>query len=100
MGFAVEPYAPPVEVRVLGPLEVIDDDGCAVELRGAKLNAFVAVLALRVGEVVSAGRIIEDLWGDQEIRDPLNALQVVVSKVRRALGALFALFRSGPDRRR
>jgi predicted ATPase/DNA-binding SARP family transcriptional activator len=73
-----------VEVRVLGPLEVVDDDGDVVEIRGAKPKALVALLGLSVGEVVSAGRIADELWGDQEVRDPLNAVQVLVSKVRRA----------------
>jgi predicted ATPase/DNA-binding SARP family transcriptional activator len=74
-----------VELRLLGPLEVVDDDGHPVELRGAKPNGLLALLALRVGEVVSVGRIVEELWGDQEVRDPLNAVQVVVSKLRRSL---------------
>jgi DNA-binding SARP family transcriptional activator len=74
-----------VEVRLLGPLEVVDDDGDVVEIRGAKPKALVARLALAVGEVVSADRIAGELWADQEVRDPLNAVQVVVSKVRRAL---------------
>ena len=70
---------------MLGPFEIINDDGAVVELRGSKLNALLVVLALHAGEVVPTGRIIEDLWGEQEIRDPTNALQVVVSKLRRAL---------------
>src|SRR3954469_13440457 len=74
-----------VELRLLGPFEIIGDDGESVELRGAKLNALLVVLALHAGEVVPTGRIIEDLWGEQEIRDPANALQVLVSKLRRAL---------------
>jgi DNA-binding winged helix-turn-helix (wHTH) protein len=74
-----------VELRLLGPFEIIDDDGKTLELRGAKLNGLLVVLALNAGEVVPTGRIIEDLWGEQEIRDPVNALQVVISKLRRAL---------------
>jgi DNA-binding SARP family transcriptional activator len=77
-----------VELRLLGPLEVLDDDGRAVEVRGAKPKALVAPLGLRVGEVVSAGRIVDELWDDREIRDPLNAVQVLVSKVRRALAVV------------
>ena len=60
----------PVELRLLGPFEIIDDDGKTLELRGAKLNGLLVVLALHAGEVVPTGRIIEDLWGEQEIRDP------------------------------
>ena len=64
---------------------VLDDDGGVVEVRGTKPKGLLALLGLRAGEVVSAGRIVEELWGDREIRDPLNAVQVLVSKLRRAL---------------
>ena len=74
-----------MELRLLGPLKVLDDDGQVVEVRGDKPKALLAVLGLRVGEVVPTGRLVEELWGDQEVRDPLNAVQVVVSKLRRAL---------------
>lgn len=77
-----------MEVRLLGPLQVLDEDGRLIEVRGTKPKALLALLALRVGEVVPSGRIIEEVWGEQAIRDPLNAVQVVVSKLRRALGAL------------
>src|SRR3954452_1049991 len=83
--FVERSYARSVELRLLGPFEIIDDNGDAVQLRGSKLNALLVVLALHAGEVVPTGRIIEDLWGDQEIREPVNALQVVISKLRRAL---------------
>jgi predicted ATPase/DNA-binding SARP family transcriptional activator len=74
-----------VEVLLLGSLEVLDDAGSPIEIRGVKLRTLLALLALRVGEVVPTNRIIEDLWGEQELQDPLNAVQVVVSKLRRAL---------------
>ena len=76
-----------MEVRLLGTLEVFDDAGRPVDVRGVKLRTLLALLALRVGEIVPTTRIIEDLWGDQELQDPLNAVQVVVSKLRRALQA-------------
>jgi predicted ATPase/DNA-binding SARP family transcriptional activator len=76
-----------VELRLLGPLVVLDDARGVVEVRGTKPKGLLALLGLRAGEVVSTGRIVEELWGDREIRDPLNAVQVLVSKVRRALAA-------------
>ena len=74
-----------MEVHVLGPLEVLDDDGTPLDIRGGKLRTVLALLALRAGEIVPTTRIIEDLWGEQELQDPVNAVQVVVSKLRRAL---------------
>src|SRR3954464_4005533 len=74
-----------VELRLLGPLEVVGDDGEPIEVRGAKLKGLLVLLALRAGEVVPVGRVVEDLWGEREVRDPANAVQVLVSKLRRAL---------------
>src|SRR5207237_833244 len=48
-------------------------------------RTLLALLALRAGEVVTTGQIVESLWGEQDIRDPANAVQVLVSKLRRAL---------------
>ena len=51
-----------MELRLLGPFEIIDGHGNTLELRGAKLNGLLVVLALHAGEVVPTGRIIEGLW--------------------------------------
>jgi hypothetical protein len=75
----VASYASRVEVRLLGALEILDDEGCALGVRGAKPKGLLALLALRAGEVVSAGRVVVDLWGDQDLHDSLNAVRVVVS---------------------
>jgi DNA-binding SARP family transcriptional activator len=64
-----------VELRLLGPLEVVGDDGGVVEVRGIKPKGLLTLLALRAGEVVSAGRIVEELWGGRDIRDPSNAVR-------------------------
>jgi predicted ATPase/DNA-binding SARP family transcriptional activator len=74
-----------VELRALGPLELVGDDGLVVDIGGSKPKALLALLAIRPGEVVPAEQIIEQLWGEQQARDPLNALQAIVSKVRRAM---------------
>jgi predicted ATPase/DNA-binding SARP family transcriptional activator len=73
-----------VDVRLLGTLEVFDDAGQAVTVSGAKLRALLAELALRPGQVVSADRLVDDLWGYDAPSKALNSLQVLVSKLRRA----------------
>ena len=75
-----------MEVRVLGPLEVVVD-GRSLRLPGAKPRALLATLALAAGEAVSAERLIDELWGDDPPETAANALQVHVSQLRRALGA-------------
>ena len=52
-----------MQYRILGPLEVVDDAGVpAPGLGRPKQRALLALLVLRVGEVVPADRIIELLW--------------------------------------
>ena len=74
-----------MEYRILGPLEVMDDDGRPVALGGAKQRALLAVLLLEAGRVVSAERLIDALWGDSPPSDVRHALQVYVSELRKAL---------------
>jgi DNA-binding SARP family transcriptional activator len=61
--------------------------GAEVTLAGAKLRGLVTVLALRPGQVVSTDRLVEDLWGEDPPSGVANSLQVLVSKLRRALPA-------------
>src|SRR2546423_10308858 len=74
------------EVRLLGPVEA-GVDGRPVELPAAKPRAVLAVLLLDRNRVVSVGRLIEDLWGDEPPETATKALQGYVSQLRKALGA-------------
>jgi DNA-binding SARP family transcriptional activator len=74
-----------MDFRILGPLEVADGDSL-VALPGAKQRALLAILLLRVNEVVSADRLIDDLWGEQSPGSGRTALQVRISQLRKALG--------------
>ena len=71
---------------LLGPLEVRRDGEVVPIVRGRQ-RALLAMLLLRANETVSADRLIEQLWGDAVPADATNALQVHVSRLRRALGA-------------
>src|SRR5947209_8435410 len=73
-----------MEFRVLGPLEVVDGDS-VIALAGAQ-RALLALLLLSANEVVSADRLIEELWGEQTPDSGRTALQVRVSQLRKALG--------------
>jgi predicted ATPase/DNA-binding SARP family transcriptional activator len=75
-----------MEFRILGPLEVADGDR-QLQVSGARERALLAILLIHAGEVVSADRLIEELWGRGLPGKPSNALQVVVSRVRKALEA-------------
>jgi DNA-binding SARP family transcriptional activator/WD40 repeat protein len=93
---------PPIEFRILGPLEV-SRDGRRVRLGGERQHALLALLLLRANEVVPSERILEELFG-AGARDPANALQVAISRLRRSLadGVLETrprgyLLHAGPD---
>jgi predicted ATPase/DNA-binding SARP family transcriptional activator len=76
-----------VDVRALGPLEVVDGAGVDVTPGGAKPRALLARLAIETGRVIPTERLIEDLWGDAPPRSAANSLQGLVVKLRRSLGA-------------
>src|SRR4051812_34085460 len=74
-----------MEFRILGPLEVLEE-GRPFALGGAKQRALLAVLLLRANEVVSRGRLIDELWGGEPPDTAHTALQVHVSQLRKLLG--------------
>ena len=58
-----------------------------VPVRGAKQRTVLALLALHRGQPVSADRLIDALWGDGQVANPVNALQAQIGQLRRTLGA-------------
>src|SRR5947209_7369889 len=74
-----------IEIRVLGPLEVVRDRQLVV-LPGHRERSVLAALAIHAGEPVSVDRLIDQLWGEDLPRNAPNALQAIVSRLRRALG--------------
>ncbi|GID33017.1 BTAD domain-containing putative transcriptional regulator [Paractinoplanes brasiliensis] len=68
-----------MEIAVLGPVEL-----CGRAVSGARLGALVTLLALDAGRVVSADRLIDGVWGEQPPAAAGNALQALVSRLRRA----------------
>ncbi|MFQ5968078.1 MAG: BTAD domain-containing putative transcriptional regulator [Acidimicrobiia bacterium] len=75
-----------VDVRLLGPLEVVDAADLEVSVPGTRPRALLALLALHAPEAISVDRIIEALWGDEPVQNPESALHVAVSRLRSAIG--------------
>ncbi|MFB4290171.1 BTAD domain-containing putative transcriptional regulator [Nonomuraea sp. ATR24] len=71
---------------VLGPLAVWSADGELVVVPESKVRALLAALLTSWGQVVSADRLVDELWGDAAPANPTGALQTLVSRLRRALG--------------
>jgi DNA-binding SARP family transcriptional activator len=74
-----------MEYKILGELEV-EDRGRAVELGGARQRALLTNLLLHASEVVSADRLIDDLYGARPPATAAKSLQAHVSRLRKALG--------------
>ena len=73
-----------MEFRILGRLEVWDG-GNAIALGGPKPRALLALLLLHANEVVPADRLIEELWRHDLPENAAAALQVNLSRIRKAL---------------
>ena len=73
-----------MDFRILGPLEVLDD-GQAVPIGGTKQRALLALLLLHRNETLTTDRLIDELWGGRPEPTAVKALQVCVSRLRRAL---------------
>jgi DNA-binding SARP family transcriptional activator len=73
-----------IGVRVLGPLQVMVDDVPA-DVGGPRQRCVLARLVAEHGRVVSADRLIEDLYADDAPPQALAAVQSYVSHLRRAL---------------
>ncbi|MEU5781232.1 ATP-binding protein [Micromonospora lupini] len=72
-------------LRVLGPLEVEVDTGGPVDLGGPRQRAVLALLLAARGEVVSVGRMIEELWRGDAPPRAIVSLQAYVSHLRRVV---------------
>jgi predicted ATPase/DNA-binding SARP family transcriptional activator len=74
-----------LEVRLLGPLEVLEEER-TLALAGEKPRALLIALALRAGEVVSVDQLCEALWEGSPPQTAAATLQMHVAKLRKTLG--------------
>src|SRR6201989_2634061 len=76
--------AEPDSFGILGPLAV-RESGRAVPLGGPRQRAVLAVLLLQANRVVSADRLVEDVWAGHAPEASVTSLQTYVFHLRRAL---------------
>jgi predicted ATPase/DNA-binding SARP family transcriptional activator len=74
----------PVDLRVLGPVEAVDEGG-SLALGGTRPRTLIAALAL-ADAPVSADRLIHEVWRDAPPRSATSTLHSYVSRLRRVLG--------------
>ena len=87
-----------MRVRLLGSVDVADG-GRPIAVTGLRRKAILAVLGLHAGDVVSAARLIEVVWGDAAATTRLNTVQSHVSYLRGVLGTRSAIVATPPGYR-
>jgi predicted ATPase/DNA-binding SARP family transcriptional activator len=75
-----------MELGLLGPLEVRSGQDI-IRIRPGNPRKLLVILALRVGERISSDALIDAIWGEGAQSDRVNALQVLVSYLRKALAS-------------
>ncbi|WP_101379767.1 BTAD domain-containing putative transcriptional regulator [Kitasatospora sp. GP30] len=74
-----------MQIKMLGPLEIRTGDGGLSDVPGARLRGLLVALALRAGQVVTKASLVDWIWGEQPPADATNALQRLVSRLRKVL---------------
>jgi DNA-binding SARP family transcriptional activator len=74
-----------VTIGMLGPLEVRAGFGEPVEVVGPRLRTLLIRLALDPGRVVLASQLVDAVWEEDPPAGAANALQSLVSRLRRLL---------------
>ncbi|MFE7646494.1 AfsR/SARP family transcriptional regulator [Streptomyces phaeoluteigriseus] len=77
----------PVRYRILGTTQALRSDGTPVAVGGARLRALLTVLALRAGRTVPVELLVEEVWAADPPADAPAALQALVGRLRRTVGA-------------
>src|SRR4051794_12356023 len=75
----------PIRVALLGPTAVRVGNEM-IPIAGSKLQSVLALVALAAPHPVPDDRLVEELWGDAQPAKAANALQALVSHLRRVLG--------------
>ena len=95
MNLAVTSGADHVQVRLLGPVDVVVG-GAVRPVRGLRRKAVLAVLALHGGGIVSTDRLADVVWDGATPQRAVNALQTHVSYLRQVLGNKAAIVARPP----
>lgn len=76
-----------MQLRLLGPVDVVDDEGRPVALGGPKERRLLAVLAAHLDEPLSDARLSDALWGDEPPPSATKTLQAYIARLRKVLSA-------------
>ncbi len=79
-----------LEFRVLGPLEVVGENG-PIRLGGPRQRATLAILLLHANHVVPVERLADELYSGRPPVSAVTQVQRQISELRRALGSADAI---------
>ncbi|MFD7320412.1 BTAD domain-containing putative transcriptional regulator [Streptomyces sp. NPDC059875] len=74
-----------MRIVLLGPVGAGTDDATPIDVGGVRLRMLLARLALEGGRPVSVDALVDGLWGTEPPAEAGNALQALVSRLRKAL---------------
>ena len=74
-----------MQIGLLGSFEVRTDDGVLADVPGARLRGLLIALALEPGHAVPKATLVDWIWGERPPSEAANALQRLVSRLRKAL---------------
>ena len=75
-----------LKFRLLGPLEVVGDDGAALSIGKGRQRALLGLLILRANELVGSDQLVEELWGQSPPPTASRMLHNQVFGLREVLG--------------
>lgn len=73
-----------MDIRILGPIEVFDGDA-AVALGGPKKRAVLAILVVHGNSLISAERLIDEVWGEDPPTSARRTLHAYIANLRKLL---------------
>ncbi len=73
-----------MEIRILGPLEIVAESG-PVDVPNGKARLLLAALVVHANQVVSTDRLFDFLWRGRPPVSAVNTLQTYVSHLRHSL---------------
>jgi DNA-binding SARP family transcriptional activator/tetratricopeptide (TPR) repeat protein/Mrp family chromosome partitioning ATPase len=73
-------------VRLLGPVDVVGEDGTVYHSASALRRALLALLGLHAARVLSSDWLLEQVWGDEQPDSGLPALRFHISQLRKEVG--------------
>jgi DNA-binding SARP family transcriptional activator len=85
-----------MKIGVLGPLQLLGDDGAPVVLHSWRQRLVLVVLVAGRSHVVQRDELAEALWPDELPSNPDAALQSHVSRLRRQLGRASGWIETAP----